>query len=183
MEPDRTTRARPATAPRHLLLALPLLLALALGGCAQPTGTASDPGPATAAPASTGPSIAAQDDSRACEATSLQIVNDTTGTEFASLTTEGGTTTFEAYLIEISAPGGTETLASSTVAADAVFDTGPLGPGGYSVSAIPVQQGGALNLGLIYSGDVTLSCEDTGTASLVEFLSSDDPVAEDRPGA
>lgn len=75
-----------------------------------------------------------------------------------------------------------ETPASSTVATDAVFDTGPLHPSGCSVSAVPVEQGGGLNLGLIYSGDVTLGCEDTGSASLVEFLSSDDPVAEDHPG-
>lgn len=180
MDTGRATRTRLTTALRTLLHKLPLVVvALALGACAQAPTTASDPGPAATAPAPTGPATATPGAAPTCEATSLQVTNDTAGTEFASLTTEGGTTTFEAYQIAISAPGGTEQLASSSVATDAMFDTGPLGPGVYSLSAIPVEQGGALNLGLIYSGDVTLSCEDTGTASLVDFLSSTDPVAED----
>lgn len=44
---------------------------------------------------------------------------------------------------------------------------------------MPIEQGGQPNLGLIYSGDLTLTCEKTAKVSLVTFLGGTTPNAED----
>lgn len=59
------------------------------------------------------------------------------------------------------------------------FESGPAGPGPYNLSAVPIEAGGQPNLSLIYSGDLTLSCEQTSSVSLVEFLGGISPTAED----
>lgn len=147
-----------------------VLLAGAVLALAAPAVAATAVAQETTTPTPAGPG---------CEATSLTVVNDTAGTEFASLTTEGGTTAFEAYQINLSAPDATENAAFGTVATGESFDSGPVAPNEYSLGAIPIEEGGSPNLSLIYSGDITLTCESTTTLSLVEFLSSTTPVAED----
>lgn len=66
---------------------------------------------------------------------------------------------------------------NAAVGAGEAFNAGPAGPGRYNLSAVPVQEGGAENLGLIYSGEITLSCTLNDTASLTEFLGNHTPVA------
>ncbi|MEJ7650764.1 MAG: hypothetical protein WKF57_17255 [Nakamurella sp.] len=115
-----------------------------------------------------------------CEATSLTIVNDTEGTEFGSLDFNGKSVTFPAYRLTLTTAGSNEAFDNATVRAGDSFNTGPAGPGQYNLTAVPVEQSGAENLGLIYSGSITLSCTLNDTASLTEFLGNHTPVAEDE---
>lgn len=136
---------------------------------------------ATAASAAGAPALdrAPAPPAAGCEATSLTIVNDTAGTEFGSMEFDGTSVEFPAYRLTLTTANATEAFDNATVKAGDSFDTGPAGPGQYNLTAVPVEQGGAENLGLIYSGEITLSCTLDDTASLSEFLSNHTPVAED----
>lgn len=112
-----------------------------------------------------------------CEATSLTVTNDTAGTLYAAF--QPGSTPFESYDLTLTAAGATSAFARQQVAPGASLESGPTGPGQYNLSAVPLEQGGQPNLSLIYSGDLTLTCESTSTLSLVEFLGRGAPTAED----
>lgn len=144
-----------------------VLLAGAVLALAAPAVAATAVAQETTTPTPAGPG---------CEATSLTVVNDTAGTEFASF--DADSEPFTAYSLTLTAEGATEGLGPDLIAPGASFESGPVGPSEYNLTAVP-QVGQAPNLSLIYSGDITLTCESTTELSLVEFLGSTTPVAED----
>lgn len=132
---------------------------------------------ALAAPAVAATAWAQEAPRASCEATSLSVLNDTAGTRYAAF--DADSTPFEAYDITLTPEGSDEAFGRSQVAPGDTFESGPTGPGRYNLSAVPIEAGGQPNLSLIYSGDLTLSCEQTSSVFLVDFLGGTSPTAED----